>query len=95
MNNELVRIRTWLHETELENWTLIKKRDGHVAIYPTPVSSRDDDDVMLVIDGLIRSSYAREAKNHIQNLLDYIDHIQAIPEIKDILSRATGRDAGH
>lgn len=92
MNNDIVRIRTWLHETKLENWTLIKKKDGHVAIYPTPISSRDDDDVMLVIDGLIRSSYAREAQNHIQSLLDYIDHMHNIPEIKSILVQAMGPD---
>ena len=42
------------------------------------------------MEGLTSSSYAREAIHHVQNLLAYIDHMHAIPEIKNILTQAMG-----
>lgn len=93
MNIDLMQVRSWC-DKKPETWTLLKKRGGHLAIYHNPVPLFGGDDIELVIDGIVTNSYVNEAKQHVQDLLAYINYLEAIPEIKHFLSQEMNLAAG-
>ena len=86
MNVDLTQVRSWC-DKKPDTWTLFKKRGGHLAIYHSPAPLFGGDDIELVIDGIVTNDYVNEAKQHVHNLLAYINYLEAIPEIKHILEQ--------
>ena len=84
MNVDLTQVRSWC-DKKPETWTLLKKRGGHLAIYHSPTPLFGGDDIELIIDGIVTNDYVNEAKQHVHNLLAYINYLEAIPEIKHVL----------
>ena len=61
-------------------------------MYPHCTLPESGDDVELVMDGLITSAYANEAKGHILALLAYIDYLHTHRPIPKVLAEERNKD---